>query len=611
MTQPAPRAWLRVLLPLLLGASLLSGCTVSREHVRQAEVYVAASIDHRLSCSRADHCAMDSRLRTLASPSKAAAPGAASNRALLLEQGQDALIARLNLIRSARRSIDIQTFLWVADDAGNLMLDELMRAARRGVKVRVIIDQIGGAFGGVRRLARIARSHVNFRLRLYNPTLNDSQTQYLEYLSSSLCCFFQINQRMHNKLLLVDDMVGITGGRNYQNRYFDWDNSFVFRDRDVLVAGPVAIEMAESFDTFWQHPRSTRLTHLRDVNERLRRDGPHAPGWSPPAWHNGPRVELALAAAVSRDYVAEHFLGQVFELERVSYFSDLPAKTAGPQFPGERELTAHLMDLLGDTREEIVLQTPYLVISEKAQKIFRNLYRHRPQVDVLVSTNSLASTDAFAVYALSHKYKRRYLQDFGFEIHEFKPHPAEGPRIIADFAELTGNGEVSIETGSYQPVPLETAGLRISMHAKSLVVDGEFVMIGSHNFDPRSHEYNTESGIVAHDRSLAETVRAAILRDMLPGNSWVIAPRRGGNILTRANRAIAYLSEKLPIFDFWPIRYSTSYDIDPGCQPMSPSEPGFYACYHPVGDFPKVKLSLKAINTRIFTAFGAGLSGVM
>ncbi|MDN5924377.1 MAG: phospholipase D-like domain-containing protein, partial [Xanthomonadales bacterium] len=441
--------------------------------------------------------------------------------------------------------------------------------------------------------------------------LHDAETQALEYVVSAACCFFRVNQRMHNKLFLVDDLVGITGGRNYEDRYYDWDNAFDFRDRDVLVAGPVAQQMADSFTIFWNHPRAVKLTHLRDVNSRLRADGPDAPGWQPPHYDNDPRVEIALAAALMRQYAKTHFVDHDFKLTDVSYFADRPEKTADPNRRIDNELTDHLMKMVSNAQHEIVLQTPYLLLSKAAQHLFRRLHHDRPEVQVTVSTNSLASTDAFAVYALYHKYKRRYLVPFGFYIYEMKPHPKEAPQLIANFDTLSGiDGQTESDRFSDR-VPLSTKGVRISLHAKSMVVDHRFVMIGSHNFDPRSDHYNTESGIIVDDPHFAAAVRSEILRDTLPGNAWVIAKRHADSVLTRINRVIAKLSAKLPIFDFWPFRYATSYALKPGAQPVLRTDPRFFDHYVAVGEFPEVALTLKTIYTRIVTAFGAGASGMM
>ncbi|MBS0438866.1 MAG: phospholipase, partial [Proteobacteria bacterium] len=199
----------------------------------------------------------------------------------------------------------------------------------------------------------------------------------------------------------------------------------------------------------------------------------------------------------------------------------------------------------------------------------------------------------------------------GFEIHEFKPFPAEAGALIAGYDTLGDDGEAAQRYRKYGRAPLKESGVRIGLHAKSIVIDGSIALIGSHNFDPRSDHYNTESGFIIHDRAFAQLLRASILRDCAPENAWTIARRQGTNWISRLNRAIGDFSARLPIFDLWPYRYASSFELDPGCKPLPPGAPGFYDCYTDVGDFPDVDLPLKTIYTRIVTAFGAGLHSIL
>ena len=170
--------------------------------------------------------------------------------------------------------------------------------------------------------------------------------------------------------------------------------------------------------------------------------------------------------------------------------------------------------------------------------------------------------------------------------------------MFTDYAGLSGDDPSS-------------EGVRVGMHAKSIVIDDHTTLIGSHNFDPRSDNYNTESGFIIHDAQLAAQVSAAILRDMQPQNSWTIAKRPRTNLLHRINNAISDFSTVLPLFDFWPFRYATSYELNPGCQPLPQNDPHFYDCYTAVGDFPGIDMPLKSVYTRIVTAFGAGAVGIL
>lgn len=589
----------------------LAGCGLDKTLAKKADAIVAQTRPSALDCAGENHCPIESPYRALAEDAAAASrPDAPVHYVNLLETGEDALLLRVHLIRAARKSIDIQTFIWAEDDAGWLVLDELIAAARRGVHVRVIVDQLF-SIDDIEWLSRIAEAHANLELKVYNPTFDKAVTQPIEFAAGLVCCFSRFNQRMHNKLFLVDGEIGIAGGRNIENRYFDWDQTFDYRDRDALVVGPAAgREMQASFDAFWAHRRAVPLTRLNDVNQRIVADAGEAATLAPPAGIDWARVGSLRARATDAGYVRALFSGDALRVGRVEYFSDLPDKPEQPESPAAEALTSHIADLLHGAEREVVFETPYLVLSSRAQKIFHELRKRTPRVPVIVSTNSLAATDAFYVYALSHKYKKRYLKRYGFEIHEFKPFPGDAGDFVRDYERLAG-GLDTAEYHRYGRAPLKRGGVRIGLHAKSLVIDGSVALIGSHNFDPRSDDYNTESGFIIHDTTVALRVRAAVLRDTAPENAWVIAKRHGDPLVDRVNNAIADISTALPLFDLWPFRYATSYELKPGCLPLPPSDPHFYECYDDVGDFPEVDLPMKTIYTRIVTAFGAGLAGIL
>jgi putative cardiolipin synthase len=594
---------------LLLAAAMLAGCGVDSKLAKKADAIVAETRPIALDCAAENHCPIDSPYRALVADADAAStPDAPVHYVNLLETGEDSLLLRVHLIRAARKSIDIQTFIWAEDDAGWLVLDELIAAARRGVHVRVIVDQLF-SIDDIEWLSRIAEAHANLELKVYNPTFDKAVTQPIEFAAGVLCCFARFNQRMHNKLFLVDGEIGIAGGRNIENRYFDWDQAFDYRDRDALVAGPAAgREMRASFDAFWAHRRAVPLTRLNDVNQRIVADVGRAETLEPPAGIDWARIGSLRARASDAGYIRALFTDDALRVGRIEYFSDSPDKPEHPESPAAEALTQHIAELLHDAGREVVFETPYLVLSSRAQKIFHALHKRR--VPVIVSTNSLAATDAFYVYALSHKYKKRYLKRYGFEIHEFKPFPGDAGEFVRDYDRLTG-GIDTAEYHRYGRAPLKRRGVRLGMHAKSLVIDGTIALIGSHNFDPRSDDYNTESGFIIHDATVALRVRAAVLRDTEPENAWVIARRHGDPFVESVNDVIADVSTALPLFDLWPFRYATSYELKPGCLPLPPSDPHFYECYDDVGDFPEVDLPMKTIYTRIVTAFGAGFAGIL
>ncbi|GLQ92003.1 phospholipase D-like domain-containing protein [Dyella acidisoli] len=625
------------LLLIVLAASLLQGCALSRAKIRQADTIVAASVDRQTTCDSADHCPTPSPLLDAAEKVLAdSTPDKPAHVVTLLDDSEASLAARINLIRAAKTSIDVQTYIWDEDDVGQLALNELVAAARRGVSVRILADQLF-SFEDPAILAQLARASPNLEVRLYNPTFHSSRTSPLEFAAGVLCCFMTFNQRMHNKVLVIDDTIGITGGRNYQNRYFNWDNDFDYVDRDVMVGGPAARDMAKMFNLFWNHKRAVPITHLRDVN-RLILNNPGPSPWPAPHYAYPARVDEAQAEAEDPEWLAEHIASNSLYTSKVEYFSDLPAKTEQPTRREAREYTAHVMHLVSSAKKEVVLQTPYLVMSRRAKKIFKKLHRENPSPQIIVSTNSLASTDAFAVYALSYKHRKTYLNDYGFNIYELKPRADlaidaymlanavdedDGAPVIAGASgskrkRYPGTerhpGFFGSQGSRNRPAPLTSPGRRFGLHAKSLVIDDDLGMVGSHNFDPRSDHYNTESGVIVYDQHFAAELRDSVLEATEPQNAWVIAPRKPViPVLGQISQAIGDISAMLPLFDIWPIRYATSYEMkpDPDCPPMQPNNPDFSRCYTAVGDFPDVAISPKLIYTRLITAFGAGVNGVL
>ncbi|QOY63866.1 phospholipase D family protein [Lysobacter sp. H21R4] len=632
---------------MALSVLLLAACaTLSPQQADRAYAIAGAARSDASTCDTSDACAQPSPLHQLADRALLdSTPQQPRHYTVILDRGTDALLARINLIRSATRSIDLQTYIYEDDDSGRLVLDELLAAARRGVHVRLLMDQLS-AIQSVQSLAALSGAHRNFHIKLYNPVLGRARVTYPQYAIAAACCWRQLNQRMHTKLLLIDDALAITGGRNYQDDYFDWDAQYNFRDRDLLVAGPVTGAMAEDFRRFWEDRRAVPPSRLVDVGRLLLARG--VPPLAPSEFRLPERAEAMREDAADALLVFERLASRAREVGKVEYVSDGPGKHEADT-PAEFALASQsLGELIASADREVLLQTPYLVLSRPAQALFERLHDRPDAPRVVVSTNSLAATDAFIAYALSYKYKRRYLRDFGFNIYEYKPFPEDAPIDLAttgaflpefvdaplppppstrpDRSSVLRSARyrrpLATEYGatrhlrrqSNEPVPLRRAGVRMGMHAKSLVIDRRIGVVGTHNFDPRGDNYNTESAVVVHDAAFARELAASIHRDISPANSWVIAPRDKPPVLWGLEYSIGKLSEWLPVFDLWPMRYATSYEFVPGPEcprPIPPDHPGFRACHRPVGDFPEVNLALKGLPTRLFTAFGAGLAPIL
>jgi phosphatidylserine/phosphatidylglycerophosphate/cardiolipin synthase-like enzyme len=634
-------------LAAVLPALLLAACaTLTPQQADRAAAIALEARSGESTCAARDACAQPSPLRRLAGQAfSVSTPEQPRHYALILDRGTDAMLARVNLIRSATTTIDLQTYIYDEDDAGRLVLDELLAAARRGVRVRLLMDQLA-AMQSVDTLAALGGAHRNFQVRLYNPVLGRARVTYPQYLIAAACCWRQLNQRMHTKLLLVDGAVGITGGRNYQDDYYDWDDQYDFRDRDLLVAGPVAREMAVDFEAFWSNRRSVPPQRLVDVGRSLLANG--VPALHAHDFKRPERAEAMREDASDAILVQTRLVDHALAVGAVEYVSDGPDKHHADSPLEHATASRSLVQLIESARHEVLLQTPYLVLSKPAQQLFERLHERPDPPRIVVSTNSLAATDAFIAYALSYKYKRRYLRDFGFHIYEYKPFPEDAPidldatgaflpeyvetpvappaTAAPDRASVLSSARyrrpLNTEYGatrylrrySNEPVPLKRAGVRIGMHAKSLVIDDRVGVVGTHNFDPRGDTYNTESAVVIRDAAFAGELAASIRRDISPANSWVIAPRDKPPVLWGLEYSIGKLSEYLPVFDLWPMRYATSYEFVPGAdcpEPLPPDHPRFRQCYRPVGDFPEVNMALKGLPTRLFTAFGAGLAPIL
>ncbi len=641
---------------LLLALTLATAaCTTLSPAKRDAAAHIAVEARSTdVTCERADACAAPSPLRDLGTQAVSrSTPAAPQHYALLLEYGQDALLARLDLIRGAQRTIDLQTYIFDEDDAGHLVLEELLSAARRGVQVRLLVDQLA-AMRTVETVTALAGAHTNFEMRIYNPVLGRARISYPQYALAAACCWRRLNQRMHSKALLIDGVVGITGGRNYQDDYFDWSDSFNFRDRDVLIAGPAVEAMEENFVAFWHAPLSTPVEQLADVGRHLLRSG--VPPVSFQDYQRPRRVEAILEDAGDATLVRQRLVAAALPVGPVEFIGDLPSKHRRNREAAQAAIAAtpRLRELIESAQDEVLLQTPYLVLSKPAEQMFSDLHARPDAPQVVVSTNSLAATDSFITYALSYKYKRRHLREFGFHIYEYKPFPEDAPIDL----EVTGavgvswnaDGSVNLDESSSEGaattreeviaarpanappltreysalryagigvnrrVPLDRTGLRMGLHAKSLVIDTRIGVVGTHNFDPRGDNLNTESAVVIDDARFAQRLAQSIRRDMSPENAWTIARRDPPPVFSGVDYSMAKVSERLPIFDLWPTRYATSFEFQPGpdCPaPLPPDAPGFRECYVAVGDFPEVSLGFRSLLTRIFTAFGAGLVPIL
>ncbi len=423
--------------------------------------------------------------------------------AYILDTGEEALLARAWLADHAERSIQVQYFIWSTDNVGILASEALLRAAERGVKVRVIVDDllIDAPDKSLLALAK----HPNVDIRIYNPR-HQVGTPLHKRLLNIVTDFRGVNQRMHDKTFIVDGKVAITGGRNMADEYFDYDQAYTFRDRDVLLLGEAVGAMRANFDAFWANPLAVPVEALYDgwglmqknVNidatavEAVYRDL-HAYAARPENF--APAVRAAVAATPA----SFERLAREMAWGRVEFIHDVPGKNGRRWLlDGGGNSSAALARLVAGAKESIVIQSPYLVMSDNAKVLFKAAVARGVKVRIL--TNSLASTDNLQAFS-GYRSQRKALLKMGLDIREYRPDPANRAALLS----------------RANPPPQPPV---FALHAKSMVVDGKIAFIGTFNFDPRSENLNTEVGAVVHHPGFAQRLQALMEADMRPENSW-------------------------------------------------------------------------------------------
>lgn len=418
----------------------------------------------------------------------------------VLEDGGGAMITRAWLSEYAEKSIDIQYFIFSTDNVGLIAIDYLVRAADRGVKVRLLVDDLM-VDAEVKDILTLD-SHKNIEVRVYNPGVNLGKN-IVQKLKKFTTDFREANQRMHNKTFIVDDQVVITGGRNIANEYFDYDHEYNFRDRDVLLIGRETATVSASFSEYWNSDLSVPVVQMVDeVPEHLddtdRFERLHEYACNPENFWPQVRKKIErLPEAFPRIKASDKFTW----VDQVRFVSDDPGKNDGNSGLGGGGKSTHsLIRLIKQAKKSIDIQSPYLITTELGQKLFRQATERGVQIRIL--TNSLASTDNLEAFA-GYQREREALLKTGVRIFEFRPDAAERRRI------MTGELQEAID---YAPI--------FGLHAKSMVIDGEITVIGTFNLDPRSANLNTECITIIHSEQVAENVLAGFEVEFKPENAW-------------------------------------------------------------------------------------------
>ena len=521
----------------------------------------------------------------------------------LLNQGKEALLLRVALIRKAKKSVCIQTFIWNNDDVGKLMIAELIDAAKRGVKIKIIADQMFSETDP-HIIAALATISHNLKIKHYNPLSSRIDASKIDQLSSFAIDFYASNQRMHNKLFVVDGKWAITGGRNIEDTYYDNARGLNFKDRDVFVIGPVVKDMQISFLNYWNFPLCVDSNKLNDIAASIKNDK------SDLSSLENISLEKDVNKLLRSDFLAK-IEKEMMEVRKVAFFADQPGKIHKDE-KGSR-ITRQFMAILLNAKRSILIQSPYLVFGEGALDFFEKLTNKG--VQVTASTNSLAATDSWPTYAMLYKQKKKLINNLNIHLYEFKPLPGDINILFPDNNKikeemLKKNGrDFDPKTPDLKAIPY------LCLHAKSLVIDETVGCVGSFNFDPRSANLNTEVALVVWDKKFASLLAANIKRDIKGDNSWVVWKRERPLPIKLAAKLTGIFNntvEEITTLDLWPAMNTTSFELKKGKTDLPPGDEKFYDNYKSVGSFPMVsEKDEKKIYTRLFKAFGKVLTPIL
>ncbi|MFC5491150.1 phospholipase D family protein [Dokdonella soli] len=399
-------------------------------------------------------------------------------------------MSRIALADHAKRSIDLQYYIFNNDETGRLVAQRLLAAADRGVRVRILLDDIN--LSDAIDMLDALDAHPNIKVRLFNP-FHTHNPSLLSRVTQFLLDAHRLNRRMHNKSFIVDNTVAIVGGRNIGDDYFDAGNDTRFRDLDLIAVGPVVQEASHAFDEYWNCDAAYPVTAFRGKHAshydlvQLRADlGRDARAFAQSDYAQATLDELP--DGPSADRPGAWFWGPAMlvadQPEKLDTDKDEPALRIGPQ----------IKTMTDQAQQDVLLISPYFVPGEDGTSYLTGLTARGVAVKVL--TNSLASTDEPAVHAGYSRYRRGLLEG-GVQLYELRA-----------------------AVGTSQPATAAGKSSGVSLHAKAIVVDEQLVFIGSMNMDERSKLLNTEMGVIVDCPQLADAVKQFFDTATLPANAY-------------------------------------------------------------------------------------------
>jgi len=433
---------------------------------------------------------------------------------LLLEENLDAFAARGISARLAERSLDLLYYIWNDDLTGHLLMAEMLTAAERGVRVRLLVDDIGTGHSSD-AMSAIAH-HPLIEIRIFNPTR--ARPGSLRRGVEMALRTFSVTRRMHNKAWVADGRIAILGGRNIGDAYFDAAENTNFRDMDVLVMGPAVTQTEQIFDAYWNSGLALpadKLSPLRDPDAALAKVVPQLAAPRPGAQAYLERIAQRLALfdpeATQPDWTPT-----------ARILADPPEKALGKK--GENWLMRELLPVFGATRQRIEITSPYFIPGDEGTAALAALAERGVRVSIL--TNSLAATDVAAVHGGYAPY-RIPLLEAGVKLWELRPEPTG--RAFS----LRGSSSASL-------------------HTKAFTADGKTGFIGSMNLDPRSVSLNTEMGVLFDCPTITAKMEAVWQHDTAPDHSFAVSLTPDGALQWHASdggKAVTY--DRDPEASFW------------------------------------------------------------
>jgi putative cardiolipin synthase len=431
------------------------------------------------------------QLDQLTAPLEAQHPGQSAFR--LVVEGTEAFVSRAQSARMAARSLDVQSYIWHMDLTGRYFVQELLLAADRGVRVRVLVDDMdarkeNGIFTAL-------SAHPNVEVRTFNPFA--SRHGALRFVAEATTSFERINRRMHNKSWIVDNRLAIVGGRNIGDEYFGASDEVNFVDLDFAMLGPVVREASASFDRYWNSAASYPIETLdpeavtADALNKLRDDLRS---------HVAEAEQSRYAQALRRDDAIKRMLAGDWPLhwsDDFRFVSDDPLKVTMKERDAQTtHVGATLVPLLTAAQTRLSIISPYFVPGEEVTTRFSAAVKDGRQVRIL--TNSLAANDVAAVHG-GYSRHRKDLLEGGVQIWELKPLPG-----------MEDNGSLFGSSGA-------------SLHTKAFAVDGRGLFVGSYNLDPRSTWLNCEQGVFAQSEPLAMQLEQIFDKQAAGEHAWHVS----------------------------------------------------------------------------------------